>query len=475
MSIGRSLFWMGLAQILGFAVQFGAQVVLVRHISLHEAGIYAVALAVVGVLSLLQTLGLQALIVREEVLERRLVTTIFTINTLICLGIAVALVLLSYGGEVLLGDPGVRRVLGVLAAVPLIGIFAFLPAAVLEREGRFKAIALVGTAGNVAGALTTIVLALRGFSYMSAAWGQCANAVAVSVLMMIVGRRHVSFRIGFAAWRRVADFGLQMLAISGVSNLGARLSDILLARMLGLGALGLYSRASSLNGLLWVNLHVLLGRVMLVDFAELHRGGGSLRERYIQTVSIVTAILWPAFAGLAVISAPLILTVYGARWVAAALPLALLSVASIGLVAVTMTYEIFAATGEIRTQTRIEFIRATLALVMFAGGCLVGLWAAAAARIGDALVAIILYRRHINRLTDCETADFMPLYRQGLLLTLAAIAPEAAVMTAFGWAAATPLPYLVAGGLAGILLWVALLVRMRHPLGEMVRRFRRRA
>jgi hypothetical protein len=34
-----------------------------------------------------------------------------------------------------------------------------------------------------------------------------------------------------------------------------RISDIMLGRLLGLGALGIYNRASGLNRLIWNNIH----------------------------------------------------------------------------------------------------------------------------------------------------------------------------------------------------------------------------
>lgn len=464
MSVSRSLAWMGSAQGLGIVLQFAVQVVLARFLSLHEAGIYAVALAVVGVLSLLQALGLQALIVREDELTPEIAATTFTINALISIALAVGLVLISFVGTAFLGDPGVGRVLRALAVVPIFAIFSFLPMAILEREGRFKQIALIGTAGTIAGAGVTIVLALFGAKYMSAAYGQWANAAVVMIVMIVIARQHASLRVSFAAWRRIADFALQMLAINGISAVTLRLSEVLLPKFLGLSALGLYSRASGLNGLIWLNVHILIGRVMLVDFVGLHRQGISLRSRYIATVDVVSVLLWPVFAGFAVVAGPFILNVFGARWLPATVPLVFLSLASMTQVAITMTWELFTATGQLRQQTRVEFIRAIAALALFIGGCMISLEAAAAARFVEALVAVMLYRPYLNRMTDTRATDFWPIYGRNLLLTLVAIAPAAALMTAYGWRADVPLLPLGAAVALGMVLWIGALVAARHPL-----------
>ena len=461
---------MGVAQVLTFSLQFLGSVVLARYLSLHEAGIYAAALAVVGVLSLIQTLGLQALIVREETLTPELSASAFTINALISIGLSALIALTSVWGGRFLGDVGVQRALSALALTPLFGIFAFLPSAVLERHGRFRELALIGTAGNLAGTIVSIVLVIDGFSFMTVAYAQWANQFVAAILMNVIGFQYVSLKVSFRAWRRIADFGLQMLAVTGISALSLRLSDVLLARFLGLSVLGLYSRASSVNGLLWTNIHLLIGRVMLVDYADLNRAGVPLRARYMQTIEMITVVLWPAFVGLAVLSGPFIRIIYGAKWVPAAPALSLLALASAVLVAITMTWEIFAATNQLRTQTRIEFIRSFLALGAFVVGCQISLTAAAAARIVDAVFALFLYRPYLNRMTATVFADFLSIYARSALLTVVAMVPSIALMTLFDWRADVPLAWLGASIVLGVLLWAAALALSRHPLTLELRR-----
>ncbi|MDF0543244.1 oligosaccharide flippase family protein [Sphingobium sp. H39-3-25] len=468
MSLKRSLAWMGLAQLLSFALQFASTIVVARYLTAHESGIYAAALALVGILSLIQTMGLPALIVREATLTDEVKISAFTVNALVSLLLCVAIAGLSFGGEALLGDAGVRHALLGLAPTPLFAIFSFLPAAMLEREGNFKTIALVGTMGSIASAAVVITAAIAGMSYMSVVFGQWANAAALAIGMNIMGRHHVALQTSLRGWRRVADFALQMLAVTGINNLSTRLSDVLLGYFAGLSALGLFNRASAINILLWNNIHLFIGRVMLVDYAVLVREGQSLRDRYIRTVAMITALLWPLFFGIAVLAGPIVVTLLGDRWIEAATPLALLALSSALLAAITMTWELFAATDRMRTQTRIEMIRSIVALAAFAAGCLISLNAAASARILDAVFAIVLYRKHINDMTDTRTRDFTGIYLRSLGLAALACGPAAAIMAAYRWSAHTPLTLLAPGVMLGIILWIAGLYALRHPLWQEV-------
>jgi O-antigen/teichoic acid export membrane protein len=145
----------------------------------------------------------------------------------------------------------------------------------------------------------TISLAVHGFSYMSIARGNLASTLCGVICLNVLGRRYVSLRLGLKDWRRITRFGLQMFAVSVVGNIAAKLSDLLLGRLVGLSELGLYSRASGLNSLLWENFHLTMARIVFVDFSERRRRSMPLRESYLKIVAMITALLWPAFAGMA--------------------------------------------------------------------------------------------------------------------------------------------------------------------------------
>ena len=406
MSLKRSLAWMALAQGSALVLQFAASVVLARYLTPYETGIYAVALAMVGVLALMQALGLQSLIVREEILTPEIRTTAFTVNACISIALSISIAAISIFGGSFLHDDGVQKTILALSITPLFGIFAFLPSAQLERAGSFQTMALIGIAGNVMGTIATITLAIHGLSYMSIAYAQWVTVGVQTVILNIIGRQYSSYRFGYKAWRRVGHFGLQMLAVSSITSVSMRVSDIMLGRLLGLGALGIYNRASGLNGLIWNNIHLVIARVVFVDFARLHRGAVPLRDRYLRTLEIMTATLWPAFAGLGVFARPFIMTVYGEKWLPAALPLLLLATASMIKVGISMTWEVFAVMGELRAQTRIVSLRTALSLPIFLAACTISINAAAAASVADAILAFVLYSPHLNRMTKTSMADF---------------------------------------------------------------------
>ena len=463
-SVRRNLAWMGLSQTGLFIVGFGSSVVMARLLTPREMGIYAVAAAVVGILNLIRSFGLNTLIIRESELTMRVTTTIFTINAGLNILCAIAIWGISEIGGQFLGDDGVRSVLELLAITPLLNIFDFLPSTHLERAGKFRVIALVNLGKSLLNTGLTVFLAYAGFSYMSIAWGNAATALFGTICFNIFGRQYSSLRLGLYDWRRVGRFGLQMLTIGAVAGFTGRLTDLLIGRLISLTALGLYSRAASLNSLLWDNLHLVIARVVFVDFAEQHRRKASLRESYLRIVAILTALLWPAFTGLAILARPVIAVIYGETWMDAALPLSMLSIAGVFYVAITMTHEIYTVTGEVAQQVRLELKRNLIGSILFALGCLAGLTWAAASRIGDALFTIFLAKGDLERLTHTTPSDYTPIYIKSAVLSTLACSPAALLMVANDWSEHTSLSAIFGAVVAGVCAWAVGLWYLKHPL-----------
>jgi O-antigen/teichoic acid export membrane protein len=475
MSVRRHLAWMGIAQGVAFGGQFLTSVVMARLLSPRELGVFIVAASICGVIGIIQALGLAGFIVREPELTRPMKETAFTINLLINAGVAAGIVCAALGSALLFGQPSVARVLLVLAPIPLIGAFEFLPAAMNERSANFKTIALIGLGRTVLSQGIALAFAYCGTGSQSLAFGQLSGASFSAIAYGVAQPREIVLRLRFHDWRRIGSFSLQMLTIYGVNTSASRIADMLLARILGLDALGLFSRASSINNLAWENIHLVVARVLLVRLATLQKTGIALREYYLHTVEVLTALLWPAFLGLAVVSGPFILNLYGRRWVPASYPLVFLALASAVGVSLTMTWELFVVCGETRRQAGIEVVRTGVGTCIFASGAILGgLVGAAAGRFGDALFSACIYRRPIDRMTATTFADLVPIYLRSLLISLVAVGPAGLLMLHHHGTATAPLRQVIASVLVGITLWGVVLAVARHPLAMEIHRMMRR-
>lgn len=464
MSVRRSLAWAFSGQFIAFIVTFAGSIAVARLLSPQEMGIYAIALAAQGVLAVFVTFGVSSYIVREPDLTPETLDTAFTINALLAAALSMLLIAVSFGTHWLLGDARAGRVMVVYAVCPLLGIATFRASAMLQREMQFKTITLIDVSSATLGTCATIAFAVLGKSYMSPAYGAVLSATAAMAAYGVVGRRYHGFRLRLDGWRPMTTFGLRMMSVSGVAMIGARLSDIVVGRMLGLTALGLYGRASNLSNLIFNNIYGTATRIVFVQLAAEFRETGELRKGFVRGLQMITAFMWPLLAGIGVLARPMIYILYGEQWLPAALPLSILMAAQFLALGFGMNWELFVLRDETARQTRYEISRSVAALATVSIGSLFSVAGAALGRVADSLIGLVLYYPHVRRLAGTDPGEIPAIYRNSAMLTVVAVLPSLAIMLVYDWSARTPILPLAGAVASGVALWSVAIFATDHPL-----------
>jgi O-antigen/teichoic acid export membrane protein len=464
MSFRKAVAWSVMGQILSFVFSFGGSVVVAHYLEPRELGVFAIALATAAILNTLTSFGLHNYVVRAENLTPQTISAAFTLNAIVALLASAALVVVAVVQVTVFQTPDVPRVLFVLAVSPLIGIFEFRPTAMLQREMRFSVLSVVGTLKIIVSTVLVVSLAMLGFSYMSLGYGVVLAACFSALCFNLVARDHIGFSLSLAEFRDMMRFGLSMMSIGGVATLAARLSDIILGNMLGLPALGLYSRATNISNNIFDNLYGAMTRVVFVRLSKEYRETGAIHELYLRSFQAISALMWPLLLGIAILSGPFVALLYGERWLGAAAPLSLLMMAQFVVVCFGMNWELMVLHDESPRLSRIEAVRAVAGLVTFSAGCLFSIAGAAVGRIAEALFGLVLYRPHVDRLARTRPGEMARIYANGAMATAAAVLPSAALMAWYGWSAQTPMSLIIPTVFLGIALWFVVLVRQDHPL-----------
>ena len=467
-SVRASLVWSYGAHLLVFGATFAGMVVVTRLLTPRELGIFGVGFAIAGVLNAVSQFGVANYLIREREVTPQVAATCFTVNALISLAIAAALLLLGTLGGGLFDDPAIPAVLRLLAMMPVFGLFEIVPAALMTRAMRFGPLSLLQLGKACANAGVMIAAAYAGWSYLSPAMGAVAGAAFGAIGFSLVGRHEVTLRLSLKGARAVTAFAFHIMSTGGIPILTARLAELVIAQMLGLAALGVYTRASQLAAIVWDGAYGLSTRVIYVQMAAERRELGSTRETFLRATRLLTAAMWPAMAGIAVLAGPIVHRIYGPQWDAAALPLAMLMIAQCIGIAYAMAWELCVLSDRTAWQARVEAGRALIGLAALFAGALVSLPAAAASRIFDALVGLAIYRPKMPEMAGVSAAEARQARAGNVLLAVVAIAPTALLMALREWAFETPLAELAGAIGLGAVLWLAALAATRHPLfGEL--------
>lgn len=462
--VRRAVVWTFAGQGASFVLSFFGSIAVARLLSPYELGIFAVAMAVTGVLQVVAAFGVGLYVVREAELTPAAMDTAYTVNALLSLGLAALIAAAAAPASWFLHEPAVARVLLLLAVSPLLGVPAFRPNAMLQREMRFGALSFLGVLGTAVNSIVTVATAVMGASYMSPVYGGVASGLLGTIATVAVAPRHVGFRMSLAGWRPIAKFGTQVMSVSGLALAAVKASDLLLGRLIGIANLGLLSRAGNLSTMVNNYVYVTAMRVVYAQLAKDYRERGVVRDTFLPGLRMIAAVVGPAVIGMAFLSRPLIGLLYGAKWIAAAPVLSYLLLAQFLSLAFAMNWEVYLVRNELSLQVKFESARTVFGVVTKVIGSAAGVVGVAASTVVDALFSICLYVPRMAKLTDSTNRELAGIYGEAALLALVTGAPSLALMAWRGWSAQVPVAEVVGAVLAGGALWLALLARLSHPL-----------
>ena len=468
MSVRRGLALMFGGNAAGFAIQFAASLAIARLLSPQEMGIYAAAMAVVWIVNGVLNVGLQSYVVRERELPPAKLGSVFT------LALAQSALL---GGGLLLGAPlvgalahdgRVTQSVRLLAWFGALDPFLALGWGLMQRRMRFGRVVATSLVNVGVSAAATIALASIGYGWRSMPLGTGAGITAAVLLTLVLQRRDfASARPNLAHLGPVLKFGTRMMTAGLIQNLTGRAPDLLLTRASGAASTGLYNRGANLVDTLGNTVMQSVQRVMASQMARDRDTAVGIGPVYARMSRLVTGLFWPAFALLAVLARPIVVLLFGARWLPAAPVLAIVAAAAAINLAVACRSGVLVTAGRERELPRNEAIRGVIGVTLFTIAAYSGglVWAAAT-RIVDALIAVALYSPGIHAATGLGWTAMSRAFARSALVAGATALPALAAMAALGWPATLPPLELVAllalsGG-----VWLGALFGTRHALAD---------
>ena len=461
----------GLTYLLGgnagaFAIQFAGSVAIARLLSPPEMGVYAASMAIVWIINGVLNVGIPSYLVREREMPPEKLGTVFTLTAAQSAIVAAGLLL----GAPLVGE--LAHDVRVTQSVRILAWFgALMPVltmllGLMQRRGKFDrvvAISLINVAVSIG---CTIGFAANGYSWASMPLGT-GIGVTVAVMLGIVLQREDCGRTPFSRTYLgpMLTYGSRMMSASLIMNFTNRLPDVMLTRISGAGATGLYNRGANLIDTFNNSLMSSFQRVLASQMAQDRDTEQGIGPSYARMSRVVTGLFWPAFALLTVLAAPIITFLFGARWLAAAPVLAISAMAAAINMTVAGRTDVLVTAGREKQLPRIEAIRGLIGVVLFTIAAYWGglIWAALT-RIVDAAVAVALYSPGIHAATKLSWSSMARAFARSAIIAAVTAVPAVGMMAWLHWPSNLP-PFELIGLLAlcGV-VWVASLFVTRHEL-----------
>lgn len=353
-------------------LQFTASIILARLLSPAEIGIYSVAATLIGLAQAVRDFGVGQYIIQEKELTRDRISSAFTVTFIIAVILAAITAGLSNIAAEFYREPGVRNVMLVLAVNFLLIPFGQITLGYLQREMKFGAIAQVKIGSTVVNLTVSISLAYQGFSYMSLAFSALAGVFSSAIIANFHRPKDMPWSLSFKDIRRVLNFGSFSVMNNIAGALSKGVSDLVLGRMINMTAVGLFSRASGLIEIFNQGVMNALWAVALPHFSKAVRDGGDIQADYLKSTSIITGLAWPFFAVLALMAEPVVLLLYGPKWIDCIPLVKWFCLAFLIIAPFYLFSSILIAIGQVKKVTWIEFSTLPIQFGLYISGAFTG-------------------------------------------------------------------------------------------------------
>lgn len=470
MTIRRAALWSLAAQYATFALQFGTSIIISRLFLLPaDVGLFSIALAAAMLVSIFQDMGITRFISGQPQMEPAALPHYAAVAVTIGWTVAALVALAAPAVAQFYSQPALAPLLWLIAASYLVTPWATVPAALLVRDMDFRALFAVNAGSALAGNGTAIILAACGLGAASLAWGVLATALARAAIANLLRPILPRLPRSTGSVRPMLGFSSMSFVLSASAAIGQRSQDLIVGRLLGIAATGLFSRASALAGQLTMLVTGAIGSVFYAAFARKRDAGEPLAEPYLRLVACYTALNWAAMVGLALAAEPLVLLLYGPNWVEAAPLLRWTALGEIFFVAIPLQMDVPLLLGQIRRLIWVNLLDTAAAVAILTAACFIGLEAAGISRVIYGFVWWAIYATYLSRLIGFRFRSLLAVYAGSGVCALAAGLPLAIAVLRQPVGSSLSLPELLGLSGLGVLTWLLALGLIRHPAWNEVR------
>lgn len=470
MSIRRAALWSLVSQYSTFVVQFATSVIISRFFLLPaDVGLFSIALAAAMVVAIFQDMGISRFVTGQPDMResdvRDYAAVAVGIGWLVAGVVALSAVPLAH----FYGEPGLRKLVLIIAAAYTVTPFAIVPAAMLTRAMNFRALFVLNAGSAIAGGAVAVASAASGSGAQSLAWGMLATSLVRAIAALIAQPIFPRKPDRLEVVRPMLGFGSSAFVLSLSGAIGMRSQDLIVGRILGVGATGLFTRASALAGQMSNLVVGAINGVFYPAFARKRDEGSPLAEPYLHLVACNTALNWAAAVGLALAAEPVVRLLYGPNWAQVVPLLRWTAIAEMCFFAVPLQMDIPILLGKIRTLVWINLLDTAATVVILAVFAMHGLEAAAMSRLIGGVLWFAVYISFIGMLLKLPKRQLCGIYLRSAICAGAAGLPLLTANTLgwfggqIGWFA---LLFLTG---SGGLIWLAALWLVGHPAWQEIR------
>lgn len=369
------VFWITAQRFSQVIVNFVSGIILARLLSPEDYGL-------IGMLSIFMLIagtfidgGFGFAIIQKKRPTQEDYSTVFFWN----LGLAIALYAILFVCAPAIASfyrvPLLCKVLRVMGIVLIINALRAIHENMLNKQFRFKKLAITSVASSVISLILTIWLAYKG----AGVWALVAQNLILQTIPMVVywltNNWFPKLIFSLKSFKELFSFGFYMLMNSLMVTIVNNIQGLLIGRLYNPALMGYYSKAHSTETLASTTISQAVTQVTFPMYSELQDHMEKMKAVIRRLTTTMAFVCFPMLFILILVAKPLFILLYSAKWLESVPYFQLLCLSGLAVSLASINTQPIAAIGKSKVMFYWGIVKQTLGVALIVGGLVVaGIW-----------------------------------------------------------------------------------------------------
>ncbi len=296
------------------AIQIASLVVLARLLTPADYGLIGMVTVVTKFAALFNDLGLSTATMQRAQINHRQISTLFWVNVGASVLIALVVAALAPAVAWFYAEPRLTRITVVSAALFVFAGLTVQHQALLRRQMRFGALAVIEVLSALFSVAAAILAAGMGAGYWSLVLLSLVAAMGNALGVWLACRWRPGLPARRSGVRGMLGFGANLTGCNVLNYIAGNLDNVLIGKVWGADALGFYAKAYGLLMFPLAQINAPLCATAIPTLSRLAEEPARYRHYYLTCLSLIALVTMPLAVFLVVMSDELIPVVLGPQW-----------------------------------------------------------------------------------------------------------------------------------------------------------------
>jgi O-antigen/teichoic acid export membrane protein len=307
----------------GAIVNIGVMAFLARTLNKSDFGLVAISGTLIGMIQTIGVAGISEYIVfynGEDAREKQ--NGAFWLNALLTLLVAIAILITVPFWADFYKDERIVKLVYLLLIGFVFTMFSSIPLAIFRKKLEFKTMIKTQTIFGTLSQVSQIVFVYLGFGVYSLAM---PNALIIPIMTIVLFKQS-GYKINFTdfgtkQWKEITKYTKHVVGSRILTKLVNEGDTLLVGKLLGMEALGVYDLAFKFANLVNSQLLPIITNISLPIFSKDRNDILLTRDRFIKSTQIIAFLIFPISGLIILFAADIIKLLYGVKWDLAIVPM----------------------------------------------------------------------------------------------------------------------------------------------------------